>query len=191
MKLAIGVTAIAAALWLIAGCVMAHAEQDYSPTDIGNCSDIQSQKLTADCRTRVAEMQAFYKQCESVKRTPAYTKCLYGTTEQDFLHSRDREAHIRDTPEYWEAKHKLGIPYDEDSGNICRHAEHIPECPKGLRCVAEATRIGEGNMSKLTAQEIDDRVTRVLASLHRSFDRGEINEAQLEQVTGDLARWSA
>jgi hypothetical protein len=34
-------------------------------------------------------------------------------------------------------------------------------------------------------------VTRVLASLHRSFDRGEINEAQLEQVTGDLARWSA
>jgi len=46
-------------------------------------------------------------------------------------------------------------------------------------------------MSKLTAQQIDDRVTRVLASLHRSFDRGEINEAQLEQVTGDLARWSA
>jgi hypothetical protein len=46
-------------------------------------------------------------------------------------------------------------------------------------------------MSKLTAQQIDDRVTRVLASLHRSLDRGEINEAQLEQVTGDLARWSA
>ena len=46
-------------------------------------------------------------------------------------------------------------------------------------------------MSKLTAQQIDDRVMRVLASLHRSLDRGEINEAQLEQVTGDLARWSA
>jgi len=46
-------------------------------------------------------------------------------------------------------------------------------------------------MSKLTAQQIDDRVTRVLASLHRSLDRGEINKAQLEQVTGDLARWSA
>jgi len=46
-------------------------------------------------------------------------------------------------------------------------------------------------MTKLTAQQIDDRVTRVLASLHRSLDRGEINEAQLEQVTGDLARWSA
>jgi hypothetical protein len=46
-------------------------------------------------------------------------------------------------------------------------------------------------MTKLTAQQIDDRVMRVLASLHRSLDRGEINEAQLEQVTGDLARWSA
>jgi hypothetical protein len=46
-------------------------------------------------------------------------------------------------------------------------------------------------MTKLTAQQIDDRVMRVLASLHRSLDRGEITEAQLEMVTGDLARWSA
>ena len=46
-------------------------------------------------------------------------------------------------------------------------------------------------MSKLTAQQIDDRVTRVLASLHRSFDRGEINDAQLDLVMSDLARWSA
>jgi hypothetical protein len=46
-------------------------------------------------------------------------------------------------------------------------------------------------MTKLTAQQIDDRVMRTLASLHRSLDRGEITEAQLELVTGDLARWSA
>jgi hypothetical protein len=46
-------------------------------------------------------------------------------------------------------------------------------------------------MSKLTAQQIDDRVTRVLASLHRSHVRGEINDAQLDLVMSDLARWSA
>jgi hypothetical protein len=45
-------------------------------------------------------------------------------------------------------------------------------------------------MSKLTAKQIDDRITRVLASLHRSLDRGEITEAQLELVMSDLARWS-
>jgi hypothetical protein len=49
----------------------------------------------------------------------------------------------------------------------------------------------EGSVSKLTAQQIDDRVTGVLASLHRSLDRGEITEAQLEVVAADLARWSA
>jgi hypothetical protein len=46
-------------------------------------------------------------------------------------------------------------------------------------------------MSKLTAQQIDDRVERVLASLHSALDRGEITEAQLELVMGDRARWSA
>jgi hypothetical protein len=46
-------------------------------------------------------------------------------------------------------------------------------------------------MSKLTAQQIDDRVMRVLASLHRSVERGEITEAQLELASQDLARWSA
>jgi len=46
-------------------------------------------------------------------------------------------------------------------------------------------------MSKVTAKQIDDRVMRVLASLHRSVDRGEITEAQLELAMGDLARWSA
>jgi hypothetical protein len=46
-------------------------------------------------------------------------------------------------------------------------------------------------MSKLTAKQIDERVTRALAALHRSLDRGEINEAQLELVMADLARWSA
>jgi hypothetical protein len=45
-------------------------------------------------------------------------------------------------------------------------------------------------MSKLAPEQIDERVTRVLASLHRSFDRGEINEAQLELCANDLARWS-
>src|SRR6516225_1056005 len=128
MKLAIVVTLIAAAFWALSSCAMSHAEDYYSPTDSANCSGIESQKLMAECRAYVAEMQAFYKQCENTKRTPAYTKCLYGTTEQDFLHSLDREAHIRDTPEYWEAKHKLGIPENEDYGEICRHAEHIPEC---------------------------------------------------------------
>ena len=46
-------------------------------------------------------------------------------------------------------------------------------------------------MSKLTAKQIDDRVMRVLASLHRSVERGEITEAQLELASQDLARWSA
>jgi hypothetical protein len=39
-------------------------------------------------------------------------------------------------------------------------------------------------MSKLTAMQIGDRVTRVLASLHRSLDRGEITEAQLTSLGG-------
>ena len=46
-------------------------------------------------------------------------------------------------------------------------------------------------MSKVTAKQIDDRVMRVLASLHRSVERGEITEAQLELASQDLARWSA
>jgi hypothetical protein len=33
-------------------------------------------------------------------------------------------------------------------------------------------------------------VTGVLASLHRSLDRGEITEAQAEVVMNDFARWS-
>jgi hypothetical protein len=81
-----------------------------------------------DCELYDAQLRLFYKQCESTRHTPAFRRCLYGTTEQDFLHSLDRQAHLREADEYRDAKRMLGIPENEDYGEICRHAEHIPEC---------------------------------------------------------------
>ena len=44
---------------------------------------------------------------------------------------------------------------------------------------------------KLTAKRIDDRVQRSLDGVIRALARGDITEAQAEQVIGDIARWSA
>jgi hypothetical protein len=127
------VLATTAALWALSSCAMAQSARYYSPTASSNCSGIDDQKLMADCLAHVAKMQSFYKQCESTRRTPAYTQCLYGTTEQDFLHSLDREAHLRMVEEYRDERHRFGIPEDEDPGGICRHAEHIPQCLEAWR----------------------------------------------------------
>jgi hypothetical protein len=55
-----------------------------------------------------------------------------GTTEQDFLHSLDREAHLRMVEEYRAAKARLAIPDDADPAELCRHAMHIPQCLEAL-----------------------------------------------------------
>jgi hypothetical protein len=76
MKLARTVAMFAAVMWLIAGCVMAHAARytpHYTPSI---CAGIDDQKLKSDCLAHVAKMQAFYKQCESTRHTPAYRQCL-------------------------------------------------------------------------------------------------------------------
>lgn len=45
-------------------------------------------------------------------------------------------------------------------------------------------------MAKLTAQQIDARVQRMLAHIERLVDAGEMTPADAEKAMRDLAQWS-
>jgi hypothetical protein len=60
------------------------------------------------------------------------TQSLYGTTEQDFLHAPDREAHLRMVEEYRDDLHRFNFEAADDPAELCRHAAHIPQCIEAL-----------------------------------------------------------
>jgi hypothetical protein len=109
MKLAIGVTVIAAALWALSNCAMAH--------DI--CAGMTDPAL---CRKEMAERQQYFKKCA---HKPA---SCYGKTNQDFFDALDRYQIFRTVEEY----HRI-VPYKDDIGGFCRKAEHIRACLVAMR----------------------------------------------------------
>ena len=45
-------------------------------------------------------------------------------------------------------------------------------------------------MGKLTAQQIDERISRVVETVQRAHDRGDITYGQMQTCGEDLARWA-